>query len=130
MALKLSPAADAISSNIGLISYGRVTSEMRRIAPSITAGQMQTFIAIVRGGRRSQIEISEVTGFTRQATSRHVTKLVSIGLLIQRRGLEDGRCRAVRLSALGRFISAALEASQRELLIAHHIASEEVGAAT
>ena len=121
MVLEPSPGADVSPANIGLISYERVTSEMRKAVPNITAEQMQTFIAVVRSARRSQTEISEVTGFTRQATSRHVGKLVSAGLLVQRRGLEDGRRRVVRLTALGRFVLATLDALQNELLIPQHV---------
>lgn len=121
MVLEPSPSADVSPTNIGLISYERVTSEMRKAVPNITAEQIQTFIAVVRSVRRSQTEISEVTGFTRQATSRHVGKLVSAGLLVQRRGLEDGRRRVVRLTALGRFVLATLESLQKELLMPQHV---------
>ncbi len=99
--------------NIGHMSFERVTAEMRKAAPGITAEQIQTFIAVVRSGRSSQTEISKITGFTRQATSRHVAKLVSAGLLVQRRDLENGRRRVVRLTALGRFIPATLSGAPR-----------------
>ncbi|WP_162581247.1 MarR family winged helix-turn-helix transcriptional regulator [Variovorax sp. PBS-H4] len=94
--------------NIGLMSYERVTSEMRKAAPGITAEQIQTFIAVVRSGRCSQTEISKITGFTRQATSRHVAKLVRAGLLAQHADPESGRRRVVRLTARGRLIPATL----------------------
>ncbi|MFS2166269.1 MarR family winged helix-turn-helix transcriptional regulator [Variovorax sp. Varisp62] len=81
---------------------------MRRAAPGITAEQIQTFIAVVRNGRCSQTDISKVTGFSRQTTSRHVAKLVDAGLLVQHRDLENGRRRVVRLTALGRFVPASL----------------------
>jgi DNA-binding MarR family transcriptional regulator len=108
MASVSAPASDAAAPNIGLVSYERVTAEMRQAAPSITAGQMLTFIAVVRMGYCSQIEISRITGFSRQATSRHVAKLVRVGLLGQRRDLDNGRCQVVRLTALGRLIPATL----------------------
>ncbi|MEJ8813419.1 helix-turn-helix domain-containing protein [Variovorax ureilyticus] len=98
--------------SIDLNSYERVTSEMRKAAPGLTAEQMQTFIAIVRYGGRSQSEIGKVTGFKRQTTSRHVAKLVSVGLIAQRRGL-DGRRRVLRLTALGRLIPATLAGASK-----------------
>lgn len=94
--------------NIGQMSFERVTAEMRKAAPGITAEQIQTFIAVVRSGRCSQTEISKITGCSRQATSRHVAKLVSAGLLVQRVDPENGRRRVVRLTALGRFVPATL----------------------
>ena len=100
--------------NIGQMSFERVTAEMRKAAPGITAEQIQTYIAVVKGGRCSQTEISRITGFTRQATSRHVAKLVGAGLLVQRRDLESGRRRVLHLTALGRFVSASLAGSSRE----------------
>jgi DNA-binding MarR family transcriptional regulator len=102
------PFTDAAAPNIGLVSYERVTAEMRKAAPSITARQMLTFIAVVSMSPCSQIEICGVTGFTRQATSRHVAKLVRVGLLTQRRDLYNGRCQVVRLTASGRLIPATL----------------------
>jgi DNA-binding MarR family transcriptional regulator len=90
------------------MSYERVISEMRKAAPGMTAEQIQTFMAVVRSGRCSQTEISKITGFTRQATSRHVAKLVSAGLLAQRIDLENRRRRVVRLTALGRLVPASL----------------------
>lgn len=108
MALASTPITDPSALDIGLMSYERVTAEMRKAAPSITAGQMLTFIAVVRLGHCSQIEISRVTGFTRQATSRHVAKLARFGLLAQRRDLDNARCQVVRLTALGRLIAATL----------------------
>jgi len=110
MALASSPICDSAALNIGLINYERVTAEMRRAAPGITAGQLLTFIAVVRLGHCSQIEITRVTGFTRQATSRHVAKLVRFGLLAQRRDFDNGRCQVVRLTPLGRLLSASLAA--------------------
>lgn len=106
-------ASDAAAPSIGLWSYERVTAEMRKAAPSITARQMLTFIAGVRMSPCSQIEICRVTGFTRQATSRHVAKLVRAGLLTQRRDLDDGRCQVVRLTASGRLIPATLGDTSR-----------------
>jgi DNA-binding MarR family transcriptional regulator len=108
MALASAPFTDPAALHIDLMNYERVTAEMRKTAPSITAGQMLTFIAVVRLGHCSQIEISRVTGFTRQATSRHVAKLARFGLLVQRRDLNNGRCNVVRLTALGRFVPASL----------------------
>ncbi|VTU29907.1 MarR family winged helix-turn-helix transcriptional regulator [Variovorax sp. PBL-E5] len=106
------PAPDAAicppAPNIGLMGYERVTTEMGKAVPGITAEQIQTFIAVVRSGRCSQTEICKITGFTRQATSRHVAKLVLAGLLVQRRDPESGRRRVVRLTALGRLIPATL----------------------
>ncbi|WP_162567880.1 MarR family winged helix-turn-helix transcriptional regulator [Variovorax sp. SRS16] len=106
------PAPDAATCtpalNIGLVSYERVTTEMRKALPGITADQIQTFIVVLRNGRCSQIEISKATGFTRQATSRHVAKLVKAGLLVQRRDPESGRRRVVRLTARGRLVPASL----------------------
>ena len=107
------PFPDAAAPNIGLVSYVRVTAEMRKAAPSITARQMLTFIAVVRMSPCSQIEICRVTGFTRQATSRHVAKLVRVGLLTQRRDLDNGRCQVVRLTASGRLIPATLSDTSR-----------------
>ncbi|WP_395316606.1 MarR family winged helix-turn-helix transcriptional regulator [Variovorax sp. UC74_104] len=103
------------SLSVGLLSYERVTSEMRKAAPGITAEQIQTFIAVLRKGRCSQIEICRITGFTRQATSRHVAKLVKAGLLVQRRDPESGRRQVVRLTALGRLVPAALNGISRRL---------------
>ncbi|MFS2049026.1 MarR family winged helix-turn-helix transcriptional regulator [Variovorax sp. Varisp41] len=94
--------------DIGLMSYERVTAEMSKAAPGITSEQVQTFIAVARGVRCSQIEISKITGFSRQATSRHVAKLVSVGLLVQHRDPENRRRRVVRLTALGRLVPASL----------------------
>ncbi|GAA4358218.1 hypothetical protein GCM10023165_52930 [Variovorax defluvii] len=99
--------------NIGLMSYERVTAEMRKALPGITAEQIQTFIAVVRKGQCSQTEISKATGFTRQAVSRHIAKLVRAGLLVQRRDPESGRRRVVRLAALGRLIPATLNGVSR-----------------
>jgi DNA-binding MarR family transcriptional regulator len=111
------PPPDAVAAtpalNIGLLSYERVTFEMRKAAPGITAEQIQTFIAVVRNGRCSQTEISKITGFTRQATSRHVAKLMAAGLVAQRRDLENGRRRVVRLTALGRLVPATLVGPSR-----------------
>lgn len=92
----------------GLMSYERVTLEMRKAAPGITAEQIQTFIAVVRSGRCSQTEIAKMTGFTRQATSRHVAKLVRAGLFVQRMDPDNRRRKIVRLTALGRFVPATL----------------------
>lgn len=115
MALASAPFTDPATLNIGLMSYERVTAEMRKAAPGITAGQMLTFIAVVRLGHCSQIEISRVTGFTRQATSRHVAKLARFGLLAQRRDFDNGRCQVVRLTALGRLIPATVGGTLRAL---------------
>jgi DNA-binding MarR family transcriptional regulator len=115
MALASSPFTDSAAVNIGLVNYERVTVEMRKAAPGITAGQMLTFLAVVRLGHCSQIEISRVTGFTRQATSRHVAKLARFGLLAQRRDLDNGRCQVVRLTALGRLIPATFGGTLRAL---------------
>ena len=100
--------------NLGLMSYDSVIAEMRKVAPRITVEQTQTFIAVACCGRCSQTEIGTITGFTRQATSRHVAKLVRAGLLAQRQDLENRRRQIVRLTALGRLVPASLEASQRE----------------
>lgn len=109
------PFTDAAAPNIGLVSYERVTAEMRKAAPSITTRQMLTFIAVVRISPCSQIEICRVTGLTRQATSRHVAKLVRVGLLAQRRDLDNGRRQVVRLTASGRLIPATLGDISRAL---------------
>jgi len=79
------PEEDARASLLGidLNNYERATDEMRKAAPGLTAEQMRTSITIVRYGGRSQSEIGKVTGFTRQATSRHVAKLVSAGLSVR-----------------------------------------------
>ena len=103
----------AASLNIGQMSYERVTAEMHKAVPGITAEQTQTFIAVARSGRCSQTEISKITGFTRQATSRHVAKLVRAGLLAQRRDPTNGRRRVVRLTALGRLVPATLGGTWR-----------------
>jgi len=113
MDLASAPFTGTAAPNIGLVSYERVTAEMRKAAPSITARQMLTFIAVVRTSPCSQIEICRVTGFTRQATSRHVAKLVRVGLLAQRKDLDNGRCQVVRLTASGRLIPAALGDTSR-----------------
>jgi len=99
--------------NIGLMSYDSVITEMRKVVPRITVEQTQTFIAVACCGRCSQTEIGALTGFTRQATSRHVAKLVRAGLLAQRQDLENRRRQIVRLTALGRLVPASLSGSRR-----------------
>jgi hypothetical protein len=52
-----SPATDVATPHINMMSYERVTAEMRKAAPGTTE-QIQTFLTVVRGGRCSQTEIS------------------------------------------------------------------------
>jgi DNA-binding MarR family transcriptional regulator len=72
-----SAPAEAAFLNIGLVSFDRVTAELRRAEPGLTAEHMQTFIAVARAGLPSQTDISSITCFTRQSTSQHVAKLVT-----------------------------------------------------
>ena len=102
-----SPSSNAKQSdagNMGLAAYERLTSELREAAPGMTAGQLLTFLVVIRKGRCNQTEIGNATGLGKAAVSRHVLKLVALGLLSQSVDPTNGRKRVVSLTDRGRHI--------------------------